>query len=1071
MNQFAKMHAMIIEHEKKTGQKLTREDIISAIGEKNANGYFAFVDDHQNADYSNLRGGKWGDFCNEFNSYLSNLANEIFGDDFFFTTVGEFKDTQQNRPADEKKALLTAPVIEQKSCNNDNTSGGDSQGVESSPAQVITNLPAELLSQPRFFRVLADKTPIVEDWSSPNNQKLYSDIKLANGQFLGFDICSHGVRAGYICVDVDHCFNAAGEFVSDEIARWVNLFIDDDGKSFTYAERSISGRGLHFLFKPANPTEYKEFIGIKHLQVGDAKIEIFFEGSGRYILLTGDVYHCAAGTQISSDIDAVELLWQQIFINEQKKGARIAPYFARKPLSNLPPLLDIARVFECLNFIDPARISENYFDWLAVSSSIKHTLDACGMSDADAFKVFDDWCKLDNSVNPAGKPRYDPKKNLASWRALRAPSFDIGVLIKKATECGFNDKYFRRQWYEDNPAYKAYEDFGDELIKAVDFLKDSDKNVLSAEIARDSKILRQVALCLEYSFTDVADAFINHAVAAGYWNRRDLTRELARVQKSIKKLKADKAAARADSQKQFAQDRIIELHKMPPSPERDAELISLVKELLSWRVDPKTKERIAPRITNDNAEIIFSFDPCINRLFGFDEFAELEVFLKNPVWNNHSAGRPIEDADLDRLNFYLRKTYLDFYNDKLIEQCITEFSRRNSFHKVKQYLNSLPEWDGIPRAESLFIDRLKVEDTPYSREISIKWLIAAVARIYYPGCSFQWALCLVGAQGIGKSYLLEKLGAGFFTKLVTSFDSDKTAAEIIRNSWLIEIEEFAAGKRSEISTAKSFLSKSFDVYRPAYGRRAKIFQRHQVFAVTANGQNFLKDLTGNRRFCILECGRRQGDWAGQLTDEDTKQIWAEVLVKSKELFKNGFDAELLNLSTDARLTAELTAEKFTSDDSLKLEIQSFLDLLIPPRELWIILTKDERRQFFERGSIVVYKDDVNERVDHLPPKFKNDDNFMKEFNSLLDACHPENDANKKPFLRLYGSRQRQTICAAEILHECFSSTDRRKSIAKILDVLETLADWQQGKRLRNTDPLYCDQKKVYYRVDINENQI
>ena len=33
----------------------------------------------------------------------------------------------------------------------------------------------------------------------------------------------------------------------------------------------------------------------------------------------------------------------------------------------------------------------------------------------------------------------------------------------------------------------------------------------------------------------------------------------------------------------------------------------------------------------------------------------------------------------------------------------------NSFHVVKDYLNSLPKWDGIPRAETLFIKFLRVE--------------------------------------------------------------------------------------------------------------------------------------------------------------------------------------------------------------------------------------------------------------------------------------------------------------------------------------------------------------------------
>ena len=86
--------------------------------------------------------------------------------------------------------------------------------------------------------------------------------------------------------------------------------------------------------------------------------------------------------------------------------------------------------------------------------------------------------------------------------------------------------------------------------------------------------------------------------------------------------------------------------------------------------------------------------------------------------------------------------------------------------------------------------------------------------------------------------------------------------------------------------------------------------------------------------------------------------------------------------------------------------------------------------------------------------------------SVFDACEKDNtkDATGKSFYRFYGKVYRENVCAAEIYNECFSSSDKRKSIAKISDILDKLDGWQQGERLQGSDPQYTDKKKCYYRI-------
>ena len=85
----------------------------------------------------------------------------------------------------------------------------------------------------------------------------------------------------------------------------------------------------------------------------------------------------------------------------------------------------------------------------------------------------------------------------------------------------------------------------------------------------------------------------------------------------------------------------------------------------------------------------------------------------------------------------------------ILDTRYTTFSTRNhdvsflkvaddrSFHPVRDYLNSLPVWDGVKRVDTLLIDYFDADDTPYVRAVTRKMLVAAVTRIYNPVTNFD----------------------------------------------------------------------------------------------------------------------------------------------------------------------------------------------------------------------------------------------------------------------------------------------------------------------------------------------
>lgn len=142
--------------------------------------------------------------------------------------------------ADEKNAA-------QNNHAKDSTGGNEIQGAitnnaltTNTPAQILENLPTEILSKPRFFPVGVDKAPRLKDWSKPENQKYCGQLE----GYVGFDTAGHGVDVDYLFLDFDHIFNDSGEFVNAKAAKCFNYVVD---ALKTYCELSASGKGAHVI--------------------------------------------------------------------------------------------------------------------------------------------------------------------------------------------------------------------------------------------------------------------------------------------------------------------------------------------------------------------------------------------------------------------------------------------------------------------------------------------------------------------------------------------------------------------------------------------------------------------------------------------------------------------------------------------------------------------------------------------------------------------------------------------------------------------------------------------------------
>lgn len=339
-----------------------------------------------------------------------------------------------------------------------------------------------------------------------------------------------------------------------------------------------------------------------------------------------------------------------------------------------------------------------------------------------------------------------------------------------------------------------------------------------------------------------------------------------------------------------------------------------------------------------------------NNLHNLMLILENDENLKGIVFNQLADGMEIRgnvpwphpakfwrDADDAQLICYVDAAYGTF-SARNYDIAVTKAVDDRSYHPIREFFETLPAWDGVERADTLLIDYLGAEDTPYVRAVTRKELCAAYCRVYHPGIKFDSMIVLNGDQGIGKSTLIAKLGGEWYSDSLNLSDmNDKTAAEKLQGYWIMEIGELAGMRKADLDKVKAFISRQDDKYRASFGRRVTPHPRQCVFFGTTNSQNgYLRDITGNRRYWNVKVpgNGRYKPWD---MDADTvKQVWAEVMVYAKA-------GEKLYLPPELEAYAKEEQRAAMERDDREGLVQEYLDMLLP--DTWNSMDVYKRRDY------------------------------------------------------------------------------------------------------------------------------
>ena len=542
----------------------------------------------------------------------------------------------------------------------------------------------------------------------------------------------------------------------------------------------------------------------------------------------------------------------------------------------------------------------------------------------------------------------------------------------------------------------------------------------------DKKILNAVAMCevyhpaTFYAFRDKCKA--NKILLSDFKQQlKPFSKDVMKIKKQEDKKKelevnrelAKKRKEAWERQTIMNFERIRELIAQPASEERNNELISLILQNMD-----RTKAG-TPKGTAYNFNLILNYDPYVSDCIGYDKSANRMVARRILPWRNpfdSTTGRTDawSNSDDNSLWCYLNQTYDGLDSFKNMIRAVDNYARAHSFNPIQEYLESLPEWDGIPRADTFFIDALKVEDSYYARCVTRHWLLAAVARAFNPGCKWDYALVVKGDQGAGKSTAFARLGGKWFNDSIDSING-KDAIEQLLGSWIVELGEMQATKKSTNEAIKSFISRRVDKIRLPYLQRSEEYPRQAVFAGTTNAEEFLKDLTGSRRFLILIALANDKEAKERLAKIDKKyinQLWAEVLAFYKEIFKDGFDDTKLIPPQEVFEVAKQLQGDYTEGSELEGMIRAYLDILLP--EDWRRKTMFECRAFVQNAS---------------PDNSLNSDDY---------GCNSNNHS--------VGTVKRTVVSAVEIAYELFQVDNPGKERALLRQINEILARIEGWKR-------------------------
>ncbi len=503
-------------------------------------------------------------------------------------------------------------------------------------------------------------------------------------------------------------------------------------------------------------------------------------------------------------------------------------------------------------------------------------------------------------------------------------------------------------------------------------IKVSDIFALSKILTEVNGKREETEKCISELASDIHDITNNYILVKKQPNwTGDVSVMIAQAAATISKAEADKAEARiAETSKvevgkaETSKTPISKGEEQQPAPaknicqreERDPHIIEVNSQLRP------TKEEVK----KTSSEII-KFEYFMNNRYEL-RHNEITDQTEYRLLNSNEPYAKITERVIHSMCTYARKNGVNVWDNDIRRHVDSTFIA--NFHPMKDYLESLPKWDGKDRV------------TPLAERVSKSEFWVKHFHTWMRGLTAQWLgrdtlhgnsvapILISKRQGRQKStfcklLLPDELQPYYLDRL--NINSTARAEEKLTEFALINLDEIDKYSAKGMASLKNLMQMATVNTKKAYQRGLSNLPRTTSFIATSNRRDLLTDPTGSRRFICIDVDKKidcspidHAQIYAQLKEEieEGKRYWfeedeeAEIMAHNAAYQRNTIEADVFDT---------LFRKPIGNEKTIKLSAREIYDEMratdkeamkgVKESKVWGLLKElDYRKEHYEDGN-------------------------------------------------------------------------------------------------------------------------
>lgn len=223
-------------------------------------------------------------------------------------------------------------------------------------------------------------------------------------------------------------------------------------------------------------------------------------------------------------------------------------------------------------------------------------------------------------------------------------------------------------------------------------------------------------------------------------------------------------------------------------------------------------------------------------------------------------GRSLTNQDLALIRTQARACRLN-PTTEFVMDTLERITVDRAYNPFKRVVEAFGPWDGkTDYIGALFkevtIDPEHLEHTELFKSYFYKWFVGVCARIYSTDQithEQNMVLTVKGAQGCGKTRFFQrlKIAPGILNESPVDVQDKDTRLQLLTHCFWVLNELDGITSKADAAAIKALITQTEIKDRAAYDRVFTEGLARVSFAATVNSDDFLRDLTGSRRFLVI----------------------------------------------------------------------------------------------------------------------------------------------------------------------------------------------------------------------------